>query len=342
MVNNMASNQDAIEIPVIDIGGFLNGTEDQKRQTAELVDRTNREVGFLLITGHGIARSSIDGMFEVSRGFFESARDIKLSVKALPGEQQGYHGLGQSSLAAKEGKEAPSDIREYFMAGRLDLDDPYFREGDAKHFYRPNRWPEGHDAFRTQTEAYYAIMERLSGKLMQLFGMALGAGEDFFADKIDRHFAILSSIYYPAQEVPPQPGQLRAGAHTDYGALTILAPSNAPGGLEVLDRQGNWRAVPYIPDAFVINIGDMMQRWTNERWTSNMHRVVNPPDSARQAGPRQSLAYFLHPNFDTVVDAIPGTVPYRSAPVHAPILAGQYMREKEEEIASAKPKAKTA
>jgi isopenicillin N synthase-like dioxygenase len=342
MVRNMASDRDAMEIPVIDIGGFLIGSDDQKQQTADLVDRTNREVGFLLITGHGIDRASIDGMFEVSRGFFEGPGDAKLAVKAPPGEQQGYHGLGQSGLAAKEGKEAPPDIREYFMAGRLDLDDPYFREGDAKNFYRPNRWPEGQDVFRQQTEAYYSKMERLGGRLMQLFGLALGAGEGFFADKIDRHFAILSSIYYPAQNVPPQPGQLRAGAHTDYGALTILAPSDSPGGLEVLDRQGNWRAVPYMPDAFVINIGDMMQRWTNERWTSNMHRVVSPPDSARQTGARQSLAFFLHPNFDAIVDAIPGTVPQGAAAIHPPILAGQYMREKEEEIASGKPKARTA
>ncbi len=342
MVHNMTSDQEESEIPVIDIGGFLNGNEDQKHQTAALVDRTNREIGFLLVTGHGIDRASIDGMFETSRGFFEGPSDTKLAVKAPAGEQQGYHGLGQSGLAAKEGKIAPPDIREYFMAGRLDLDDPYFHEGDAKNFYRPNRWPEGQDAFRKQTEAYYSEMERLSGKLMQLFGLALGAGEDFFADKIDRHFAILSSIYYPVQDVPPQPGQLRAGAHTDYGALTILAPSAAPGGLEVLDRQGNWRAVPYIRDAFVINIGDMMQRWTNERWTSNLHRVVNPPEGARQTGPRQSLAFFLHPNFDTLVSAIPGTVPDGTTPMQPPILAGAYMREKEEEIASGQPKAKTA
>lgn len=342
MVTNMARNQDAFEIPIIDIGGFLHGSETQKQQTAELVDRTNREVGFLLITGHGIDRAAIDGMFEVSRGFFEGPSDFKLAVKAPIGEQQGYHGLGQSGLAAKEGKKAPPDIREYFMTGRLDMDDPYFRQGDAMNFYRPNRWPVGQDAFRKHTEAYYSEMERLSGKLMQLFGLALGVGEEFFTDKIDRHFAILSSIYYPAQDVPPQPGQLRAGAHTDYGALTILAPSNSPGGLEVLDRQGNWRAVPYIPDAFVINIGDMMQRWTNERWTSNMHRVVNPPDSDCQTGPRQSLAFFLHPNFDTLVEAIPGTVPHGATPIHSPILAGQYMREKEEEIASGQPKAKTA
>lgn len=185
---------------------------------------------------------------------------------------------------------------------------------------------------------YYSEMDALGQKLMQLFGMALHVGEDYFADKIDRHFGILSSIYYPAQTTPPKPGQLRAGAHTDYGALTILAPTNAPGGLEVLDKSGNWLPVPYIPEAFVINIGDMMQRWTNDTWTSNMHRVVNPPTGAAPTGPRQSLAFFLHPNYDTLVDAIPGTVEEGQVPRHAPIAAGAYMREKEEEIAKAKPK----
>mgnify|MGYP001221751207 CR=1 FL=1 len=337
----MTSNLATTDIPVIDIARFLNGNAEEKLETARLIDSANRDVGFLLIKGHGIPYRCIEETFEISRAFFESSESSKLAVLAPDGEQQGYHLLGKSGLAAKEGKTAPPDIREYFMAGRLSIEDPYFKEDRARQFYRPNRWPTSVKGFEEAISHYYTEMEGLGQKLMQLFGMALGVGEQYFTDKINRHFGILSSIYYPVQKTAPQPGQLRAGAHTDYGALTILAPSNAPGGLEVLDKSGKWLPVPYIPEAFVINIGDMMQRWTNERWTSNMHRVVNPPTSITPSEPRQSLAFFLHPNYDALVEAIPSTVEPGQSPLHPPIQAGDYMREKEEQITSAKPKAKT-
>ncbi|MED5574790.1 MAG: 2OG-Fe(II) oxygenase family protein [Pseudomonadota bacterium] len=335
----MPNESAGIDIPIIDIGGFLNGNAREKCEIANLVDSANRDVGFLLITGHNSPRSCVEKTFEISRSFFESSESSKLTVLARDGEQHGYHQLGKSGLAAKEGKTAPPDIREYFMAGRLSLEEPYFNEDRARLFYRPNRWPTWPKGFQETISRYYTEMDGLGQKLMQLFGMSLGVGEDYFTDKIDRHFGILSSIYYPVQKTAAKPGQLRAGAHTDYGALTILAPSNAPGGLEVLDKSGQWQPVPYIPEAFVINIGDMMQRWTNEHWTSNMHRVVNPPVSAVASRPRQSLAFFLHPNYDALVEAIPGTVARGQSPIHPPIRAGDYMREKEAQIASAKPKA---
>jgi len=323
-------------IPIVDINGFLNGSAKEKREIAGRVDTANRHVGFLMVTGHNIPRSCVDKTLEISRSFFEGTDSFKLKVLARDGEQHGYHQLGKSGLAAKEGETAPPDIREYFMMGRLSLEEPYFSEGRARLFYRPNRWPIWPEGFKEAISHYYTLMENLGCKLMQLFGMSLGVGEDYFNDKIDHHFGILSTIYYPVQKTAAKPGQLRAGAHTDYGALTILAPSNAPGGLEVLDRSGQWQAVPYIPEAFVINIGDMMQRWTNEHWISTMHRVVNPPASLAATRPRQSLAFFLHPNYDALIEAIPSTLAHGQPPIHPPIQAGDYMREKEQKITTAK------
>jgi isopenicillin N synthase-like dioxygenase len=169
---------------------------------------------------------------------------------------------------------------------------------------------------------------------MELFALALELPQAWFADKIDRHFSVLSTIYYPPQTTPPLPGQLRAGAHTDYGSLTILAPSDAPGGLQVRSLAGDWMDVPYLPDGFVINIGDMMQRWTNQRWRSNFHRVVNPP-AATTPRPRQSIAYFLHPNDDADIACLP-TCGGSEAHALPPIQAGDYMWEKERAIANAK------
>jgi isopenicillin N synthase-like dioxygenase len=326
---------DASPIPVIDISAFLAGSATERDAVARRVDETNRRVGFLLVSGHGVPRERIDAMFAVSRAFFESPAEIRLEVQAPRGEHHGYHPMAASGLAAKEGGPALPDLREYFMAGRLDLDHPSFHTPEGRRFHRPNRWPTTPTAFRDTAQAYYREMQTLGGTLMRLFARALSVDEHWFDARIDRHFSILSSIYYPAQARAPQPGQLRAGAHTDYGALTILAPTDAPGGLQIMDLSGRWIDVPYRPDAFVINLGDMMQRWTDRRWRSTPHRVVNPPEAVASAGPRQSLAYFLHPNHDAMIEAIPGCVPPGATPRHGPILAGDYMREREARIEAA-------
>ena len=325
----------ASPIPVIDISQFLTGTPQERDSLARLVDETNRHLGFLLISGHGVPREQIDEMFALSRQFFESPLGVRTTVQAPAGQHHGYHPMAASGLAAKEGDAALPDLREYFMAGQIDLDHPSFETEEGRLFHRANRWPTGFAAFRTATESYYLTMQMLGARLMQLFARALSIDEHWFEPRIDHHFSILSTVYYPAQPCPAAPGQLRAGAHTDYGALTILAPTDSPGGLQIKDFSGQWIDVPFHRDAFVINIGDMMQRWTNERWRSTEHRVVNPPDSLRTLGPRQSLAYFLHPNHDALIEAIPGCVPPGENPKHPPIFAGEYIREREARIEAA-------
>jgi isopenicillin N synthase-like dioxygenase len=335
MRKGMAMADGASPIPVIDISAFLAGGASARDAVARRVDETNRSVGFLLVSGHGVPRERIDAMFAVSRAFFELPAEARRAVQAPRGEHHGHHPMAASGLAAKEGGAALPDLREYFMAGRMDLDHPSFHTPQGRVFHRPNRWPSEPAGFRAETQAYYRAMETLGGQLMRLFALALSLDEHWFDTRIDRHFSILSSVWYPAQARAPEPGQLRAGAHTDYGALTILAPTDAPGGLQIMDLSGHWIDVPYRPDAFVINLGDMMQRWTDGRWRSTPHRVVNPPEAARGAGPRQSLAYFLHPNHDTVIEAIPGCVAPGATPKHGPILAGDYMREREARIEAA-------
>jgi isopenicillin N synthase-like dioxygenase len=126
--------------------------------------------------------------------------------------------------------------------------------------------------------------------------------------------------YYPAPSTAPVPGQLRAGAHTDYGGFTILSGEDVPGGLQVLTRSGEWIDVPTRPHVFVVNIGDLLMRWTNDRWLSNMHRVVNPPAGDARSHARLSIAFFNHPNYDALIECLPS----QGASKHAPVLSGEY------------------
>jgi isopenicillin N synthase-like dioxygenase len=155
--------------------------------------------------------------------------------------------------------------------------------------------------------------------LMRLAALALEVEETFFDDKVDRSIGTMRLNYYPAQATAPLPGQLRSGAHTDYGGFTILSGEDVPGGLQVRTRAGAWIDVPTSPATFVVNIGDLLMRWTNDRWLSNMHRVVNPPAEGAR-GARLSVAFFNHPNYDALIECLLSQGPAR----HPPVLSGEY------------------
>ena len=171
--------------------------------------------------------------------------------------------------------------------------------------------------------------------------MALEQPEDWFAGFIERHFSILSSHHYPALRELPKPGQLRTGAHTDFGALTILAMTEADGGLEVRMPNGVWQPVRPPPGTLVVNLGDMMARWTDGRWTSTLHRVANPRDLNSARSRRQTIGYFMHPDYDAPIGAIPSCVPAGEEPGFPTISAGEHIAMKiaasHEGAAAAKP-----
>jgi isopenicillin N synthase-like dioxygenase len=170
-------------------------------------------------------------------------------------------------------------------------------------------------------------MAGLVARLMALFAEALSLPGDFFDRRIDHHTSALRLLNYPAVTEPLLPGQLRAGAHTDYGTVTVLRAEDAPGGLEVLvDDQ--WIAVPLVADSFVVNLGDAMARWTNDRWRSTLHRVVIPPTEVAATSRRQSIAFFHNANWDAVIECIPSCLAIGEAPRYAPVTAGEHLMSK--------------
>ena len=222
----------------------------------------------------------------------------------------------------------PPDLQESFNIGPLNASsDAYFTEGYGAIHFAPNRWPDLPPTFKQNAVDYYQVMEKVSWQLMRIFAMALGMGETFFDGKIDKHVSSLRFINYPDQMVAPQEGQKRAGEHTDYGALTILKIEDAAGGLEVRNRSGNWLSIGYVPGTLVVNIGDLMMQWTNDRWISTLHRVANPPAGVKSSR-RMSMVFFHQPNYDADVTCLPTCVGPSNPARYQPTTSGAHWRGK--------------
>ena len=314
-------------VPAIDIAPFLTGTDTDKRAVATAFAEAAESIGFVVVSGHGVAPSTWEHLVDRSFSFFDLPDDEKARFHPTgPAKQRGYHGVATRALGATLGKNAPKDLREsYFLGPVDDHRAAYAHLPDAATAYAPNILPDRPDGFAEALTGYYREMERLSADLLRIFAVALDMPEDHFAPLIGRHFSILSAHHYPALTEAPLPGQLRTGAHTDYGAMTILAMTEAKGGLEV-ERNGTWLPVRPGPGDLVVNLGDMMQRWTNDRWRSTMHRVVTPETLGDAASRRLSVGYFMHPDFDARIACLP---PCEGAGAkYPPISAGGHIRAK--------------
>lgn len=313
-------------VPVIDLAPWFAGTPAGKQSVARAVAEACETIGFLTIAGHGIDQALIDETFAVVSDFYDQPQSEKDRWRAGDSASpRGYHAIETKNLAKTLGYDNPPDLREQFYIGPL-TDRAFPREAAA--LYAPNIWPGTPAAYRPVVTRYYVALEALGATLMKVFAVALDLPETWFDDKIDRHFSTLPANHYPAPAGDPKPGQIRCGEHTDFGSLTILALNDAPGGLQVKTRAGDWIDVTAARGQFIVNIGDMMQRWTNDRWLSNLHRVVNPPAEQRAASRRLSIGYFLHPNYDAIVSPVPTCAGVASSARHEPMLAGALMRQK--------------
>jgi isopenicillin N synthase-like dioxygenase len=317
-------------VPVIDINPFLVGDKLAKRAVARQVDEALRTIGFMTIVGHGVSNDLIRRARETALEFFGHDLDEKMKVANPPEHMsRGYNWVGNRSLAYTLDEETPADLQEGFAFGPFDLgDEPYYKAASAASFLAPNIWPGQPATFRAVFEEYYLCLASLAGRIMALFAVALDLPESYFDDKIDRHTSVIRALHYPAQSEPPASGQLRAGAHTDYGTLTVLYGDDTPGGLQVKQRDGDWIDVHPAPDALVCNIGDLMSRWTNDRWVSNLHRVVNPPLEYSGDG-RISIPFFHNTNHDALIQCIPSCLGADGVAKYSPVLFSEHYLSKQ-------------
>jgi isopenicillin N synthase-like dioxygenase len=289
---------------------------------ARQIDTACQEIGFFAITGHGVPDALVDDLRRRAHEFFALPLAEKLRAShPVRGTNRGYHPAGGEALSTANDTATPVDLKEFFHVGPVDVtDDPYYTSPVGRRHFLPNIWPAVPAGFERAATAHYGAMSGLVVSLMRLAAIALGVDEHFFDGKVDRSIGTMRLNYYPAQTRPPDPGQLRAGAHTDYGGFTILSGEDVPGGLQVRTRAGDWVDVHTAPTQFVVNIGDLLMRWTNDRWLSNLHRVVNPPAIHDSSAPRLSIAFFNHPNYDVLIECI--APPGQAA--HPPVLSGEY------------------
>jgi isopenicillin N synthase-like dioxygenase len=298
------------DLPVIDIAPLLEGSPEGAREVARRIGDACRSVGFFYIAGHGVPQSQIDTVCAHSRAFFDlSVREKAALTISRSMNNRGYAGIDDESLDP----DAPADLKEAFNVGREPEGDEVIAQGDG------NQWPDL-PHFRDVMLDYYATMRRLGEELHRAFALDLELPEDFFAASIDRPMATLRLLRYPPAAIDEErPG---AGAHTDYGNMTILS-QDSTGGLQVRLRDGRWLDAPPIPGTFICNIGDCLMRWSNDIYTSTPHRVFNTGTQVRH-----SVVFFFDPNTDARIACLPRCATQDRPPRYEPVLAGEYLRQK--------------
>lgn len=294
------------EIPVIDVAPLLNGTQNTAGTVDELA-RACSEVGFFYIRNHGIPRTVLDALVVQMKRFFALPVEVKTQTAIENSPQfRGYLPINYKGTGNKG-----NNLQEGFLAMPERAPDPRYPT------YGPNQWPAPLPELKTTMLAYYAQCERLSQHLVHGFALALGLPATGLDGRFSEPMSMLKLNHYPIQEKPEHDLEIGVVGHTDSGGFTILWQDDV-GGLEVLNKDNEWVVAPPIPDTFVINVGDMMETWSNWTFSSTTHRVVN-----RYGCDRYSIPFFMNPNFDSVIEPLFGTAPRE----FKPFKSGEYTHE---------------
>jgi len=313
----MATMATITTIPTIDISPYLNGTD--KQSVASDINKACTEIGFFMIQGHGIPIDLLENVQKASTQFFDLPHSTKNETVAPFG--LGYMGMGTENVAAT--LEENSQVKDYKESLNITLP------------VRDKVWPKDEN-LRNVCSKYYKAVETLATQLMRLFALALGQPESFFDDKVNTPYTTLRLLNYPEYEVKNNATVTSSGSnddkadtrnaeHTDYGTLTVLWSSDSR-GLQARSRDNEWIDVIAPPDQFIINIGDLMMNWTNDKWVSTLHRVVPHPETKGQR--RMSIPFFHNPNTDAIVECIASCHDESNPPKYPPIKAIEHLEMK--------------
>lgn len=309
----------AKRIPLIDLRDSTSGNRERRAAIGRAIHEAARDSGFFYIENHGIDQTMIDNAFTEAKRFFELPlhRKLEISVDKWPCIR-GYDAMQAQTLDAG----SPPDYKESFYLGRdLGPDHPYVKRAVPNH--GANQWPERLSGFREGVEAYFVGMLDLGRHLMRMLALSLSLDEDYFDEAFRHPAATLRLHRYPPQPPDAAPNSLGAGAHTDFGAITLLAQDDC-GGLEVENAAGDWLRADPIPGTFVVNLGDMIKRWTNDLYHSNVHRVLNRAIERD----RYSMALFFNPDYFTQIECVPTCRSAEGGSRYQPCTAGEHVVER--------------
>jgi isopenicillin N synthase-like dioxygenase len=311
----MSERSDFDSIPVVSLAGLPGVGRRSADRVIDDIGRACEAAGFFYVVDHGVAHDAIEAVFAAAVAFFalpQAVRDV-VDVSRSPCFR------GYVPMSVKGPGVPPRRLEAFQIMADLGPEDPHVRAGSVMH--GPNVWPEeapgfSAGAFRAALERYYDEVSRLSERLLGAFAGALGQAPDYFRPFFTKPLTQLRLLHYPPQ--PKEAEALGVEAHTDPGAFTILMQDSV-GGLEARNRAGQWISAPPIPFSFVINIGDMMQRWTDGRFASTPHRVAN-----RSQQDRLSVPFFVNPGYEAIVAPILGENGHGEAQ-YEPLICGPYI-----------------
>ncbi len=288
-------------IPVLDLDAWERTSPAVRQAAGQALDEALRSTGFLLVRGHGVDPLLTADLVAEARAFFAQPQDVKLRVHRVRGGDPGYYPPASSRLAQSLGASSPADLKESFAIAPLERGtDAYHQGPEADRWFPAKQWPDEPLRLGELFSRYFATMTELADRLLRVFAVSLRQPERFFEPFTARHTSTAAVLHYPPQHIPAQPGQLRAGAHSDYGTLTILHKPAPARGLQVRMPSGGWLDVTPPAGCLIVNIGDLLAEWTGGRWVSTLHRVVNPLAGLADRG-EISVPYFHQPDYDAVV-----------------------------------------
>lgn len=309
-----------MSIPSVDLSDFLSRDVNKKKAFVQSLGKAYEEIGFVAVKNHGIADGLIADLYKYVQQFFSLPLEQKqkYEIKGLAG-QRGYTSFGKEHA---KGSEAP-DLKEFFQYGQI------ARDNFNEEIYPDNVSVKEIDNFDTTLATAYRAFEKSGTSLLQAISLYLGLEEHYFDEFVHNGNSILRSIHYPPITTEPV-SAIRAEQHEDINLITLLVGASA-GGLEILSKQDQWVPVTSLPEQIVVNVGDMLQRLTNNKLCSTTHRVVNP---ARQFWhtSRFSIPFFLHPKTSMSLHCLDNCIDRSHPKLYEDISAGEYLDERLREI----------
>jgi isopenicillin N synthase-like dioxygenase len=310
-----------MNIPVVDLEHFVNGDAQKKQAFVNALGNAYEDVGFVAVKNHGIPAELIRDLYQYVQQFFAQPTEVKLQYEKpeLAG-QRGYTSFGREHA---KGFDAP-DLKEFFQFGQAVTDnDP------VKEEYPENITVQEIPPFTPTFQKAYKAFERSGTALLQAIAIYLGLDENYFDGYVHNGNSILRAIHYPPITQEPK-SAIRAEQHEDINLITLLVGASAD-GLQILTRQNEWVGVTSLPEQIVVNVGDMLQRLTNNRLRSTTHRVVNPPRELWGTS-RYSIPFFLHPKSSMSLACLESCVNASHPKAYEDATAGEYLDERLREI----------